>query len=396
MRFFLAAAVDVFYGKVVADDKLADFFKGITIETLKEHQRKFLRMAFTTIPKSINVEEFMYDKHKRLFLEGLSEAHFDLVAGHFVATLEQLGVPEDQIKEATDIVLPLRPIFEQGAAKAKKGAEEEKEEETRTLLKRLGGEAALEAAVDIFYEKLMADADLSPFFEGRDMEQLKHHQRLFMTIAFTKIPDTLDVNKFMFDKHEKLFLMGLNAQHFDAVAGHFIATLDGMGVEQKLIDEAVGIIAPLRPIFEEGAAKAKRREEDTKDEGELQAHLLERIGGESALKAAVNEFYTRLVVDKDLERFFVGVPLDVLKSHQEKFMRLAFTNSVPEDMDVAAHMKTKHYRLFAMGLDETHFDKVASHFVETLQHLGVDQTLIGEAVGAIGPLRQVFEKGLQK
>lgn len=392
----LEAAVDVFYGKVVADDKLADFFKGITIETLKEHQRKFLRMAFTTIPKSINVEEFMFDKHKRLFLEGLSEVHFDLVAGHFVATLEQLNVPADQIKEATDIVVPLRPIFEQGAAKAKKSSQEEKEEETRTLLKRLGGEAALEAAVDIFYEKLMGDADLSPFFEGRDMDQLKHHQRQFMTIAFTKIPESLDVGKFMFDKHEKLFLMGLNEMHFDAVAGHFIATLNGMGVEQKLIDEAVAVIAPLRPIFEQGAANAKKHEEEKKEEEEQQAHLLERIGGETALKAAVNEFYTRLVVDKDLEKFFVGVPLDILKSHQEKFMRLAFTNSVPADMDVGSYMKTKHYRLFAMGLDETHFDKVATHFVETLQHLGVAQSLIDEAVGHIAPLRAIFEKGLKK
>ena len=256
--FLSPAAVDVFYGKVVADEKLADFFKGITIETLKEHQRKFLRMAFTTIPKSINVEEFMFDKHKRLFLEGLSEVHFDLVAGHFVATLEQLNVPADQIKEATDIVVPLRPIFEQGAANAQKHEEEKKEEDER------------------------------------------------------------------------------------------------------------------------------------------QAHLLERIGGEPALKAAVNEFYTRLVVDKELERFFVGVPLDVLKSHQEKFMRLAFTNAVPADMDVADHMRTKHYRLFAMGLDETHFDKVATHFVETLQHLGVSQSLIDEAVGHIAPLRAVFEKGLKK
>ena len=123
------AAVDVFYSKVVADEKLVGFFKGVNIETLKDHQRKFLRMAFTTIPKSINVEEFMYDKHKRLFLEGLSEVHFDLVAGHFVATLEQLNVPADLIKEATDIVVPLRPIFEQGAAKAKKSIEEEKKEE---------------------------------------------------------------------------------------------------------------------------------------------------------------------------------------------------------------------------------------------------------------------------
>mmetsp|Transcript_238 Transcript_238/g.636 ORF Transcript_238/g.636 Transcript_238/m.636 type:complete len:354 (-) Transcript_238:1726-2787(-) len=353
-------------------------------------------MAFTTIPKSINVEDFMYDKHRRLFLEGLNETHFDLVAGHFVATLEKLGVPADQIKEATDIVLPLRPIFEQGAAKAKNSAEEEKEEETRTLLKRLGGEAALEAAVDIFYDKLVADADLAPFFAGRDMDQLKHHQRQFMTIAFTKIPDSLDVGKFMFEKHEKLFLMGLSEMHFDGVAGHFIATLNSMGVEQKLIDEAVAVIAPLRPIFEQGAAKAKAREEDKKEEEEQQAHLLERIGGEPALEAAVNEFYTRLVVDKDLEQFFVGVPLDVLKSHQEAFMRMAFSDSVPDDLDVAAHMRAKHYRLFAIGLNEKHFDKVATHFVETLQHLGVVQALIDEAVQHIAPLRVVFEKGLKK
>ena len=129
--FLSPAAVDVFYGKVVADDKLADFFKSVNMETLKEHQRWFLRMAFTAIPKSINVEQYMLEKHQRLFSEqDLNVTHFDLVAGHFVATLEQLGVPADMIKEAVDIVVPLRPIFEKGAAMATaKDAEEEKKEE---------------------------------------------------------------------------------------------------------------------------------------------------------------------------------------------------------------------------------------------------------------------------
>ena len=127
------AAVDVFYGKVVADDKLADFFKSVNMETLKKHQRWFLRMAFTAIPKSINVEEYMLEKHQRLFSEqGLNVSHFDSVAGHFVATLEQLNVPADMIKEAVDIVVPLRPIFEKGTAIAmamSTGNEEEKKEE---------------------------------------------------------------------------------------------------------------------------------------------------------------------------------------------------------------------------------------------------------------------------
>eukprot|EP00957_Ditylum_brightwellii_P102394 7805314-Ditylum_brightwellii.AAC.1 len=56
-------------------------------------------------------------------------------------------------------------------------------------------------------------------------------------------------------------------------------------------------------------------------------------------------------------------------------------------------MFKKHFRLFEKGLNETHFDSVAKHFVETLQHLGVAQELIDEAVGIIAPLRDVFVKG---
>lgn len=37
---------------------------------------------------------------------------------------------------------------------------------------------------------------------------------------------------------------------FDAVAGHLVAAMQALGVEQDLIDEAVEIVVPLRSIFE--------------------------------------------------------------------------------------------------------------------------------------------------
>ena len=40
-----------------------------------------------------------------------------------------------------------------------------------TLFDRIGGDAALEAAVDIFYAKLMADNTIKPFFAGVDMDK---------------------------------------------------------------------------------------------------------------------------------------------------------------------------------------------------------------------------------
>jgi hypothetical protein len=51
--------------------------------------------------------------------------------------------------------------------------------------------------------------------------------------------------------------MGLDEHDFDAVAGHLVGSLQFLGVEQSMIDEAVGIVGPLRGIFEKGGHTTK-------------------------------------------------------------------------------------------------------------------------------------------
>ena len=41
-----------------------------------------------------------------------------------------------------------------------------------TLFERLGGGAAIDATVDLFYSKVLADDRIKHFFEGVDMEEL--------------------------------------------------------------------------------------------------------------------------------------------------------------------------------------------------------------------------------
>jgi len=53
-----------------------------------------------------------------------------------------------------------------------------------SLYERLGGEAAIDAAVKIFYDKVLADTRISHFFEGIPMEKLIGHQKMFLTVAF--------------------------------------------------------------------------------------------------------------------------------------------------------------------------------------------------------------------
>lgn len=137
-------------------------------------------------------------------------------------------------------------------------------------------------------------------------------------------------------------------------------------------------------------------EEDEADEADDDnSYLLNRIGGEPALAAAVDEFYIRVVDDPKLAPYFAGVPMHDLKSHQRNFLRMAFTE-IPGDVDIVKYLSTSHDRLWEMGLDETDFDAVAGHLVGAMQALGVEQHLIDEAVAIVVPLRGIFEKTLPK
>lgn len=246
------AAVEEFYTRILADEKLAFFFEGTSMAALKAHQLSFMKVAFTEIPEDLDVAALMLEKHDRLFKEkGLNETHFDLVAGHLIGALEHLKVPQDLIDEAIGIVATLRPVFEEGGKLAK-----ESPQKPETLLDRLGGAAAVKAVVGEFYDRILKDDQLATFFNGADMTSLKLHQLKFMEIAFTKIPDDLDVPGLIKEKHAKLFKEGLNETHFDLVAGHFTGALEHLEVPKELIDEAVGVIVPLRPVFEKGAETA--------------------------------------------------------------------------------------------------------------------------------------------
>lgn len=113
-----------------------------------------------------------------------------------------------------------------------------------TLYDRLGGKAAVEGAVDLFYDKLMKDALVRPFFDGVDMARQRGKQKIFLTYAFGG--PAKYTGKDMREAHKHLVARGLTDKHFDAVAGHLQATLMELGVAQSLISEVMGIVASTR------------------------------------------------------------------------------------------------------------------------------------------------------
>ncbi len=48
-----------------------------------------------------------------------------------------------------------------------------------SLFEQIGGEGAVDAAVDIFYQKVIGDTELAPFFNGINLDRQKICKSIF-------------------------------------------------------------------------------------------------------------------------------------------------------------------------------------------------------------------------
>ena len=105
-----------------------------------------------------------------------------------------------------------------------------------TLFEKIGGPAAVDAAVDIFYRKVLADQRISHFFTNVDMARQRAKQKAFLTVAFGG-PNGY-TGKNMRAGHAHLHL---TEEHFNAVMENLGATLKELNVPDALIAEAAQI-----------------------------------------------------------------------------------------------------------------------------------------------------------
>lgn len=120
-----------------------------------------------------------------------------------------------------------------------------KAQEPKSLFERLGGDAAVEAAVDKFYTKVLADERINKFFVHTNMTVQRRKQVSFMAMAFGK-PNMKYAGLSMDNAHRKLVKQGMNDSHFDAVAEDLALTLIEMGVAQELVDQVISAVGGLR------------------------------------------------------------------------------------------------------------------------------------------------------
>lgn len=115
---------------------------------------------------------------------------------------------------------------------------------SQTLYERLGGQEAVDGAVDIFYRKVLSDDNVNYFFDNVDMDKQIVKQKSFLTMVFGG-PNNY-TGKDMREGHRHLLKKGLNDSHVDAIINHLGSTLKELGAADEDIAEVAAIANSVR------------------------------------------------------------------------------------------------------------------------------------------------------
>jgi hemoglobin len=94
-------AVDIFYRKVLKDQRISRFFTGVDMGKQAAKQKAFLTMAFGGPNNYTGLD--MRKGHAHLVKQGLNDSHFDAVVEDLGATLKELKVPDNLIAQVAAV-----------------------------------------------------------------------------------------------------------------------------------------------------------------------------------------------------------------------------------------------------------------------------------------------------
>jgi hemoglobin len=112
------------------------------------------------------------------------------------------------------------------------------------LFEKVGGSATIRRLVDRFYDRVLADPRLAPFFPETDMQALRTKQVMFITMLLGQ-PGSSTV-RHLNTAHAGTRARGLNDEHFDAILEHFRLALSDVGAEAQYSREILARIETTR------------------------------------------------------------------------------------------------------------------------------------------------------
>ena len=97
-----------------------------------------------------------------------------------------------------------------------------------TLYDKIGGRETIEQLITAFYQRVLSDPLLSPFFEQTSIEKLKKMQTAFFTIALGGPEPEMEIS--IYEAHRG---RGIQRKHLTQFTQHLMETLHEIGVAEE-------------------------------------------------------------------------------------------------------------------------------------------------------------------
>ncbi|MBZ5541938.1 MAG: PAS domain S-box protein [Acidobacteriia bacterium] len=185
-----------------------------------------------------------------------------------------------------------------------------------SLYAQLGGKASIEAAVEKFYEKVLADRELKPFFAKTNMTWLKLRQTQFMSQALGGPADYK--GRSMKSAHAKLLI---EPRHFERVGTHLAVTLTELGVPPELVDTVMEKIGGL----EGDIVTVRKNDSGDTEQGLTMAQVRAMLE---------NSPINIMLADLDMNIIYVNPASEKLLGTLEKFLPVTADKVVGSSIDI--------------------------------------------------------------
>jgi truncated hemoglobin YjbI len=231
----ITATVNLFYDKVLADDRIRSFFTHTNMEMQRRRQIKLITLVTGGPP-----DETPYDlsllRSTHLHMN-ITDFHFDATVELLIAALKDLKVQSKEIDDLCTILSRVRPDIIAGYTERQAIAASNK----TNLYQTLGEFNAVSALVDILYAKILNDPRISHLFSNKIIDRIKQKQTQFLSTALGsgqsyEGPDMKTV-------HSNLKISHF---HFDAVNENLKKSMDQLNIGKSYQDIILIVIESLR------------------------------------------------------------------------------------------------------------------------------------------------------
>ncbi|MCG5442685.1 group 1 truncated hemoglobin [Micromonospora sp. NIE79] len=106
---------------------------------------------------------------------------------------------------------------------------------------RIGGASSIKAAVELFYDKVLADPELAGYFADVDMAGQRRHLALMLTVVLGG-PNEY-TGRGLAEAHQPL---NITAGHYAKVGEHLTVTLTELGVPADIIADVQTVLGQVQ------------------------------------------------------------------------------------------------------------------------------------------------------